>query len=534
MKFTQNYGEFIKKRINKGETKNDSNLNYWQDQLFINFLVYCLPVSLVALIPGLFMALKEGLVSIAMVDVACFLMIAYITFSKNMPLMARKVIVIGIFYFLSFFLINSLGYVGPGVFYLFFLTILASLIFPVKYAYWSVVLNAAILIFFAVIIEARLFDSALISTYSSGQWLAFSGNLVFGSIIVVILIDRIFQGLQTTLNIKTQLQHRYKQIFDKSPLPMWLFDTETLSFLDVNTAASRQYGYSKDEFLAMTIKDIRPTEHVLELEELVKVNKTSGYYYDGVSQHIQKDGEIIYVKIESNLLTFNNRQARLVLATNITQQVEFQLEIFNSNSRIKESESNLRAIFDSALDGFVLLDKECRIKLINPRASQFIRFNKYQSPFEIGHSIFDYVESSRLAYFKDAMKKVYSGKTVDYDRGYHEKGGGKVWIRYTITPVLEGDEVTGACINGRDVTARKLYLKKLEEQNKVFREISWMQSHLVRAPLVRIMGLIPLFADAVDANQKAELRNYLELSANELDDVIREITIKSNSVINNK
>ena len=528
----QNYHAFVKSRVKNDKTNNEPNLNYWQDQLFYNFLVYCLPVSLLALIPGIIMSFQHQLWNIAVVDIICFLLIAWTTLSAKMPLRARKIIIIGVFYFLSFFLINSLGYFGPGVFYLFFLTVLVALIFPTKYAYWSVFLNAAILVSFAVIIEERLFGSALITDYTPGQWLAFSGNLIFASIIIVILINKIFEGLQGTLNTQRQLQDRYKKIFDSSPLPMWLLDTETLSFLDVNTAALRQYGYSKDEFLSMTIKDIRPIEQVTGLRNLVKSNNMSAEYYDGVSLHLKKNGEIIYVRIESNLLTFNNREARLVQATDITQLVEFQLEIFNSNSRIKESESNLRAIFDSALDGFVLLDKDCRIKIFNPRASQYMRFNRYQIPFEIGSSIFDYVESSRLAFFKASIKKAYSKQSVDYDRRYREKNGDIVWIRYTLTPVFEGSEVVGACINGRDVTARKLYLKNIEEQNKIFRKISWMQSHLVRAPLARIMGLIPLFTESVDENDRAELRKYLEISTNELDDIIREITVKSNKSLN--
>lgn len=527
----QHYSVYIKLRLNADTESNSQDLHYWQNQLFYNFLVYCLPVSLIALLPGVFVAMRDGYPVIAIVDISCFLLIAVVTLSPKILVAIRKISIVSVFYFLSFFLINTLGYVGPGVFYLFLITVLVALIFPIRYAYWSVFFNAAILLFFTAVIKFNLFHSALSPEYTPGKWIAFSSNLIFASVIVVILIEKIFDGLQLTITNKSQLQERYKSIFDKSPLPMWLFDTESLVFLDVNDAATRHYGYSKTEFLSMTIRDIRAAESVPEMENIVRVNKISGAYYDGNSQHIKKNGEIIYVKIESNLLHFNDRPVRLVLATDITKDVEHRLDIFNYNMRIKESESNLRAIFESSLDGFLLLDADFRIKMFNTRASESIRFNTDQSFFEIGRLIYDYVESPRLPYFKEIIGKVYTGQTIDYDRRYRGKDKNKVWIRYTLTPVWERDKIVGACINGRDITVRKLHLKNLEDQNKIFKEISWMQSHMVRAPLARIMGLMPLFTNAADQNEINEIKNYLEQSTRDLDEIIKEIIEKSSSVL---
>ena len=529
--FIQRYKRFIRSRLNLSTGSGDRHLQYWQDQLFYNFLIYCLPASFIALVPCVYVAIKDGYPVIAAIDIICLLIISLVTFSGKISAAAKKVSVISVFYFLSFFLINSLGYVGPGIFYLFFITILVALIFPVRYAYLSVGSNAAILLFFAEIIRFRLFHSALIQQYTPGTWEAFSSNLAFASIVIVILIDIIFKGLQQTIIYHNQLQEKYKSIFDKSPLPMWLFDPETFEFLDVNDAAIRHYGYNKQEFLAMTIKDLRPATDVPEVERIVKANKISEAYYDGTSQHLKKNGDLIYVQIESNLLQFNQRSARLVLATDITTQLEHQLEIINFNLRIKDSESKLRAIFESTLDGFVLLDAGFRIKMFNTKAANFMQFNNIQHTLETGRSVFDYIESRSLPYFKETIRKVFSGQTIDYARKYRKPGGSEIWIRYSLTPVYEGCKIVGACINGRDVTARKLYLKNVEEQNKTFREISWMQSHLVRAPLARIIGLMPLFIDAKDQNERAAMKNYLELSTKELDDIINQISKKSDSLL---
>lgn len=524
------YESVIRSNISGSLSSDDGDVQYWQDELFCNFLIYCLPVSLIALLPGVFMALKDGYPVIAAVDLACFGLLMLVTFAPHIALRNRKISVITVFYLLAVFLINALGYLGPGIFYLFFITVLAALIFPIRYAYLSVLSNAFLLAVFALIIGFHLFHSSLSIEYSVGGWIAFSANLIFASIVIVLLVDKIFEGLQLTITNKTQLQEHYRQIFNKSPLPMWLFDTDSFKFLDVNDAAVAHYGYSKAEFLAMTIMDIRRKENVQHTGDLVQANKLSGRYYAGVYQHLKKNGDMIYVNIESNLLSLDGRQVRLVQATDITTQLEHQLEVVDANLKIKESETNLRALFDSAIDGFVLLDARCMIKLFNPRASESMKFNKNQSAFEVGRSIFDYVETSRLPYFHEVIGKVYSGETVDYDRMFRTKGAVN-WIRYTMTPVLEEQRIIGACITGRDVTARKLYLRSVEEQNKTFREISWMQSHLVRAPLARIMGLLPMLQNAADDEDKKKIVDYLNISAGELDDIIRQITEKSTRII---
>ncbi|TSD67304.1 PAS domain S-box protein [Inquilinus sp. KBS0705] len=525
------YEHLIKGKLLPHLNDAETELDYWKDQLFLNFLIYCLPLSLIAAVPGIYLSFRDGLIAVGITDILSVLLLVFITFSNKLSLKKRKVLITALFYVLAVVLINNLGYVGPGIFYLFAITIIISLISPVLYAYRSILTNIAILICFYFVIEYRLFNSMLIKQYSGAAWLAFSSNLVFLSLVFVALINKIFKSLQITIINKSNLQERYKNIFDKSPLPMWLFDTETLYFLDVNDAAVRHYGYSKSEFLAMTIRDIRPTEQVASVEDLVKKNKELNIFFDGHSQHIKKNGDYIYVKIESNPLHLDGRDIRLVLATDITDSLADELEIFNANLKIKESETNLKAIFESSTDGFVLLDPACRIKLFNSKAQEFMTFNKELTEFETGKIIFDFVEPSRRPYFHNLINRVYNGEIIDYDRKHRKTNELVYWIRYTLTPVYSDGKVTGVCITGRDVTARKIYLKTVEDQNKIFREISWMQSHMVRAPLARIMGLITLFKNATSETEKDEIFNYLTISTNELDDIIRQISHKSNDVI---
>jgi two-component system cell cycle sensor histidine kinase/response regulator CckA len=109
---------------------------------------------------------------------------------------------------------------------------------------------------------------------------------------------------------------RYRSLFESIPLPMWVFDTETLRFLAVNEAAVCHYGYSRSEFAEMTLADIRPLETSAGLREVVlgPVGEKQTW------RHLRKDGSLITVEIEARDLAFENRSARLALITDVTER----------------------------------------------------------------------------------------------------------------------------------------------------------------------------------------------------------------------
>jgi PAS domain S-box-containing protein len=114
-------------------------------------------------------------------------------------------------------------------------------------------------------------------------------------------------------------EERHRKLFENNPHPTWVFDRETLRFLAVNVAAVRKYGYSRDEFLAMTLKDIRPPEDVPALLETVR-NLGEGNESSGTWRHLLKDGTVIDTENTSYALTFMGRPARVVVAVDVTQK----------------------------------------------------------------------------------------------------------------------------------------------------------------------------------------------------------------------
>jgi two-component system cell cycle sensor histidine kinase/response regulator CckA len=111
--------------------------------------------------------------------------------------------------------------------------------------------------------------------------------------------------------------NKYRLLFDLNPEPMWVYDGETLRFLAVNEAAIRHYGYTRDEFLAMTIRGIRSESEYLQLDEGLKKN-TGTTMIRTNARHLKKDGTAIEVELSADAIEIEGRKARLVMAHDVT------------------------------------------------------------------------------------------------------------------------------------------------------------------------------------------------------------------------
>src|SRR5437667_5555917 len=127
---------------------------------------------------------------------------------------------------------------------------------------------------------------------------------------------------------------RYRLLFEASPLPLWVYDLETLRILDVNEVACRKYGYGRDEFLALTIRDIRPPEDVPLVEESVRTTPAQTFN-SGVWRHRLKDGTLINVEITSHEMIYMGRRTRFVCPIDVTQRVR-------AEAALREREAALR------------------------------------------------------------------------------------------------------------------------------------------------------------------------------------------------
>jgi PAS domain S-box-containing protein len=119
-------------------------------------------------------------------------------------------------------------------------------------------------------------------------------------------------------------EERYRLLFEVNPLPMWVYDAKTLRFLAVNEAAVRHYGYTRQEFLAMDITDIRPREEVEALLSDLRSRGGPGSPVPGTWRHRKKDGTLIDVEITAGKVMFEGRPAALVLSHDVTERLRLE------------------------------------------------------------------------------------------------------------------------------------------------------------------------------------------------------------------
>jgi two-component system, cell cycle sensor histidine kinase and response regulator CckA len=121
---------------------------------------------------------------------------------------------------------------------------------------------------------------------------------------------------------------RYRLMFDNSPLPKWMYDVETLRFLDVNEAAIREYGYAREEFLAMTIKDIRPPEDIPALLEAELQGELPSRF--GVWRLRKRGGEIIQVELTKHTFMLGDRATRIAVGRDVTERIRLEEQLRQS------------------------------------------------------------------------------------------------------------------------------------------------------------------------------------------------------------
>lgn len=345
-------------------------------------------------------------------------------------------------------------------------------------------------------------------------WIYFT-NLVFKSNIFTdicmacVLILIVFVSVRFSRKRLASMTAEYRNLFETHPNPMWIYDKQTLKFVAVNEAAIRNYGYSKKEFLNMTIFDIRPAADIPPLQK--ELAKDLTIRRDHIWRHQKKNGEEIQVRIVSNDVTFNNRRARLIDAQDITE-----------TSKQEEQIREMSLVAENTTNGVIISDKEGRIKWVNKAFERTTGYSltevrgKFPRSFLHGAETDRKVESEIIALVK--QKKGFIGDIINY-----KKDGSPYWIHLNLSLILSNDEVANIVIIQTDITKLKQQSDKIADQYKRLREVAFMVSHNARSPLTNILGLCDLIDQQSTDPKQRELAGYLKESAVKLDGVIHSV-----------
>ncbi|EOZ95424.1 two-component hybrid sensor and regulator [Indibacter alkaliphilus LW1] len=156
-----------------------------------------------------------------------------------------------------------------------------------------------------------------------------TASTLYKSVIYSIERKRIFNELEES-------QKRYKDLFQLSPIPNWVYDLDTWEFLDVNEAAISAYGYSHNEFLKMKVHDLIPEEDLSDTQKHFEETLQNVPKFSGEFRHIKKNRDIIAVETSSTFLLYNGKPARMMLANDITFKKKYIEAIEIQNKKLKE------------------------------------------------------------------------------------------------------------------------------------------------------------------------------------------------------
>lgn len=256
-------------------------------------------------------------------------------------------------------------------------------------------------------------------------------------------------------------------------------------------------------------------------------NQISFLEAQNLELNIRIQEKVLETKRANQQLQLTNEQ---ILYQNETLRVQHE-NIMQLFQELKDHKNQLKAIFDNTKHVIYLLDLDGRILFFNQLAYQRILL-LYNKELEIGEKITAYSkDKEELERVEIRIAKALSGESFVIEEEFiHEEHNSKFWFRIEYDPVYEEGtkNLIGIAVLITDITAIKKASNRIENQNKLLREIAFLQSHRVRRPLANILGLINIFNqnDMSDPFNKTILDKML-ISTQELDEIIHSIVDKT-------
>ncbi len=243
-------------------------------------------------------------------------------------------------------------------------------------------------------------------------------------------------------------EERYRTLFDCNPLPMWVYDFDTLRFIAVNDAAVLHYGYSRDELMAMSIADIRPQDELARMREALD---TAAPRNEGrIFRHKKKDGSIFDAEVTSFEFESGGRKSRLVIAVDVTER-------HRSEQLLRDSEQRYRLLFERNLAGVYRTTIDGRILECNEALARMFGYGTPAALLEqTAYSVY-YQNEDRQHLMKRLREQ---GALSNVEVRMRKRDGAPIWVLENQT-LLDGEVIEGTII---DITDRKSAQEQMEYQ----------------------------------------------------------------------
>ena len=260
-------------------------------------------------------------------------------------------------------------------------------------------------------------------------------------------------------------EQKYRNLFENNPLPMWVLDSLTFGFLDVNDAAVRHYGYSREEFLSMIATEIRPEEEKEHFIQVVQSEKLPDYN-SGTWKHKKKDGTIIDVEVIGHALIHDGRKARLVLSIDITERKKAEQKNLKLNEALTKNEKRFRGLIENSYDIVSVVDENLNSIYRSPSTARVTGWSDEERKNAI--AVFDQTHPEDINKFKSKVEEVLSnpGKSFQIDFRTKHKDGHYIWIEGVMVNMLNDESIRGIISNFHDITERKEAEEKVNKLNE--------------------------------------------------------------------
>jgi PAS domain S-box-containing protein len=250
---------------------------------------------------------------------------------------------------------------------------------------------------------------------------------------------------------------------------MWVFDRETLSFLTVNDAALRHYGYSLKEFLSMTVSDIRSEEDQERFLAAVKNPRHNGPSDRELRSHRKKDGTVIDVEISSQPIVFRAVNAELVLAHDVTAQRRAEMEV-------RQGKEQLQLLLDSTAEAIYAIDVNGACTLCNAACLRLLGYSRDSELLAKNmHALMHHTRPDGRAYPVEECRILQAFRqrkgTHVTDEVLWRADGTSFPAEYWSYPVHNNGRVLGSVVTFFDITQRKKSEEALRRSESRYRSI---------------------------------------------------------------
>ena len=283
-----------------------------------------------------------------------------------------------------------------------------------------------------------------------GSWVLMLCAVIFGAALVWIIaaaLDRMDHDRAAAERDLRLSEERYRLLFEHNPEPMWIYDAESLAFLDVNDSAQRVYGYTRAEFLAMRLPDLAPPGG------------------ESDSRRATKDGRVLEVEVFDQPATWYGRPARVAFVHDVTLRR-------HTEAQLRESEARVRILLESTIEGILAVDTDGRCVWCNPAV---VRLLGYDSAADLmgknAHELFHHSHADGTPYPAaecPMAQAVGEGRALAFhDETLWRANGSSFPADYRSSPLRRDGHIVGAVVTFADVSERKSLQAQFQQAQKM-------------------------------------------------------------------